>query len=86
MDHHSPTTGPSWSLGMLRVATSADGQRAPGSPVRHLQTRTPQNGWSLFGLAKALRAQGKGADARWVEQGFAAAWARSDVELPASRF
>jgi len=46
----------------------------------------PKNGWSLFGLAKALRKQGRGADARWAEQGFRAAWARADVELAASRF
>jgi hypothetical protein len=46
----------------------------------------PKNGWSLFGLGKALRAQGKTADARWAEQGFRTAWSRADVELRASRF
>jgi tetratricopeptide (TPR) repeat protein len=46
----------------------------------------PRNGWSLFGLARSLAAQGRSADARWAEQGFANAWARSDVTLAASRF
>jgi tetratricopeptide (TPR) repeat protein len=46
----------------------------------------PKNGWSLFGLTQALRAQKKGAETRWAEQGFARAWARSDVKLAASRF
>jgi tetratricopeptide (TPR) repeat protein len=46
----------------------------------------PKNGWSLFGLAEALRAQKKGPEARWAEQGFRTAWVRADVELRASRF
>ena len=47
--------------------------------------RNPENGWALFGLAKALRAQGKDDDAALVEQRFAKAWARADVTLTASR-
>jgi tetratricopeptide (TPR) repeat protein len=46
----------------------------------------PGNGWSLYGLARSLDAQGKKADARWADQGFRNAWARADVELRASRF
>ena len=46
----------------------------------------PRNGWSLFGLASSLRAQGKRAEADWAQQGFANAWARADVPLKASRF
>lgn len=46
----------------------------------------PKNGWSLFGLSRALAAQRKTADARWAEQGFAHAWQRADIQLPASRF
>jgi len=48
--------------------------------------RFPENGWSLFGLAQALRAQGKGAEAADVDARFARAWARADVTLTASRF
>ncbi|HEY0966441.1 MAG TPA: hypothetical protein VGD88_03540, partial [Opitutaceae bacterium] len=41
----------------------------------------PRNGWSLFGLAQALRAQKKAEAAALVEAEFAQAWARSDVKL-----
>jgi tetratricopeptide (TPR) repeat protein len=46
----------------------------------------PKNGWSLFGLSRALLAQQKTDEAGWVEEGYARAWARADVELSASRF
>ena len=46
----------------------------------------PKNGWSLYGLAQALHAQGKAEQAAWAEQGFAQAWAHADVKLSASRF
>jgi tetratricopeptide (TPR) repeat protein len=48
--------------------------------------RFPENGWSLFGLAAALRAQGKSAEAAEVEKRFAKAWSAADVKLTASRF
>jgi tetratricopeptide (TPR) repeat protein len=48
--------------------------------------RTPENGWALFGLAQALRAQKKTDDAAIVEARFKKAWARADVTLQASRF
>jgi tetratricopeptide (TPR) repeat protein len=48
--------------------------------------RFPENGWSLFGLAAALRAQGKAGEAAAVERRLAKAWAGSDVKLIASRF
>lgn len=41
----------------------------------------PRNGWSLFGLAAALRAQQRDDAAAMVEREFAAAWAKSDVTL-----
>lgn len=44
----------------------------------------PENGWSLFGLAESLRAQGKTAEADEVELRFQAAWQRADVELTSS--
>ena len=49
-------------------------------------TRFPENGWSLFGLATALDAQGKTTDAQAVWRRFEAAWGMADVELDASRF
>lgn len=41
----------------------------------------PRNGWSLFGLSAALRAQQKSEAATLVEREFAAAWDKSDVKL-----
>jgi len=51
----------------------------------HLR-RHRENGWGLFGLLQALRAQNKTADAELTEARFKAAWARADVTLTASRF
>src|SRR5688500_2605290 len=48
--------------------------------------RNQDNGWALFGLMQALRAQNKTADAALIEARFSKAWARSDVRLTASRF
>jgi tetratricopeptide (TPR) repeat protein len=48
--------------------------------------RNPKNGWSLFGLAKALHAQNKHDQAKLVEADFKKVWADSDVTLTASRF
>ena len=48
--------------------------------------RFPENGWSLFGLATALDAQGKTVPAQEVWRRFEIAWAGADVELTASRF
>jgi tetratricopeptide (TPR) repeat protein len=49
-------------------------------------SRNRENGWSLFGLMKALRAQGRDAEAAAVEKRFQSAWAKADVELTTSRF
>lgn len=46
----------------------------------------PQNGWALFGLAQALRAQGKIEQAKAIEADFRTAWAEADVQLASSRF
>jgi tetratricopeptide (TPR) repeat protein len=48
--------------------------------------RNRENGWALFGLMQALKAQGKNDDAALVEARFKKAWARADVTLTASRF
>jgi tetratricopeptide (TPR) repeat protein len=41
----------------------------------------PANGWALFGLAKALRGQGKAKAAAAAEADFEKAWSRADIEL-----
>jgi tetratricopeptide (TPR) repeat protein len=43
----------------------------------------PENGWSLHGLATALRAQGRSADADQVEADFRRVWETADVAAPA---
>ncbi|MFW6083940.1 MAG: hypothetical protein ACODAA_01890 [Gemmatimonadota bacterium] len=48
--------------------------------------RFPENGWSLFGLAESLDAQGRAEEAASVRERFETAWADADVELRASRF
>ncbi|HEY8550675.1 MAG TPA: hypothetical protein VIL35_12020 [Vicinamibacterales bacterium] len=48
--------------------------------------RNRDNGWALFGLAQALRAQNKTEQAEIVEARFRKAWERADVKLTASRF
>lgn len=48
--------------------------------------RFPENGWALFGLMQALRAQGKTADALAADVRFREAWKDADVTLTASRF
>jgi tetratricopeptide (TPR) repeat protein len=47
--------------------------------------RWRENGWSLFGLAQSLAAQGRADDAAAVRRRFERAWARADVTLTASR-
>ena len=47
--------------------------------------RNPNNGWALYGLAQALRAQ-KDADATATDEQFRVAWRDADVKLTSSRF
>ena len=47
--------------------------------------KNPENGWSLFGLVEALKAQGKDADAANAEARFMKAWKDADVKLTAAR-
>lgn len=44
------------------------------------------DGWALYGLAEALRAQGKDDEAKAAEAEFDKAWSTADVKLTASRF
>jgi tetratricopeptide (TPR) repeat protein len=65
---------------LLRAGRVAEAERV----YRDDLARHPHNGWALTGLEQALRAQGKGGDAREVAAQVAAAWARSDVKPGAS--
>lgn len=44
--------------------------------------RFPENGWSLYGLAQALRAQDRVSEAGEVAERFQSVWATADVQLP----
>jgi tetratricopeptide (TPR) repeat protein len=46
--------------------------------------RNPENGWALFGLVQALRAEGHAQEAGQVEVRFKKAWQKADVSLTAS--
>ena len=48
--------------------------------------RNRENGWALFGLMQALKAQGKNEEAALVESRFKKAWARADITPTSSRF
>jgi tetratricopeptide (TPR) repeat protein len=56
------------------------------SVYREDLARLPGNGWSLYGLGRALRLQGKDAEAAQVEARFAEAWAGADTTLRSSCF
>ena len=43
------------------------------------------DGWVLYGLALALKAQGKHAEANEAQADFTAAWSMADTRLEASR-
>ncbi|HJS72775.1 MAG TPA: hypothetical protein VJ921_00710 [Vicinamibacteria bacterium] len=47
--------------------------------------RNRENGWALYGLVKALEAQGKTEQAALMKSRFETAWARADVKLDSSR-
>ncbi|HKE85290.1 MAG TPA: hypothetical protein VKB50_16120 [Vicinamibacterales bacterium] len=67
---------------LLRAGRAAEAETVYWEHLR----RHRENGWGLFGLMQALRAQDKTADASLTEARFKVAWARADVTLPASRF
>jgi len=89
-DGHWFTEPPPWyfpvrqTLGAILLSA---GRPAEAEAVyREDLRRNPENGWSLFGLAQALRAQGKTAEATTTDARHRRAWARSDVTLTSSRF
>lgn len=46
----------------------------------------PANGWSLYGLMRSLREQGRMDQARLIEKQYLKAFARADIVLTATRF
>lgn len=72
------------SLGaaLLKAGRYAEAEKVYRKDLR----RFPENGWALFGLTQALRAQGKKDEATATEARFRKAWPDTDVTLTASRF
>lgn len=70
---------------LLGAALLAAGKPAQAEAVyREDLKRYADNGWSLYGLAKALAAQNKTAQAADAEKRFKAAWGQADIQLSAS--
>lgn len=69
----------------LGAALLAAGRPAEAETVyRRDLERHRENGWSLFGLAQSLRAQGEEAEAAAVAERFDRAWKAADVALASS--
>lgn len=78
---HAPTRQ-ALGAAMLDAGRAAEAEAVYREELR----RNPGNGWSLFGLSRALAAQDRGDEARDAEREFATAWENADVQLVASRF
>lgn len=76
---------PDWSipvrqeLGVVLLAAGrpSEAQRAFEADLEYF----PENGWSLHGLARALRAQGRSAEADEVEARFTRVWEGAPIEV-----
>ncbi len=47
--------------------------------------KNPENGWALFGLVQALKAQNKADEAASADERFKRAWKDADITLSAPR-
>ncbi len=75
-------TRPALAAALLRSGDAAKAEKV----FREDLKRLPRNGWGLFGLEQALRAQGKGQAADLVHQQFQESWKRADIGLNLSWF
>ena len=67
---------------LLRSHRAAEAEAVFRDDLRY----NPNNGWALYGLTAALRAQGKAAEAAQLEPQFRTAWQNADIELTAAAF
>ncbi|MEO6529096.1 MAG: hypothetical protein ABIP93_20930 [Gemmatimonadaceae bacterium] len=63
----------------LDAGLAADAERS----FREDLARFPENGWSLHGLARALKARGRMSEAAGVMERFRRVWSGSDIQLAA---
>jgi tetratricopeptide (TPR) repeat protein len=67
---------------LLRMGGASEAERV----YREDLAQFPANGWSLYGLGAALRAQGRVDEASRVEKQFEQSWSHSDITLTASAY
>jgi tetratricopeptide (TPR) repeat protein len=67
---------------LLRVGKAIDAERT----YRDDLARHPSNGWALYGLTQALKAEGRGAEASAAEAAFRKAWRQATISISASAF
>ena len=82
-DEPPPWTTPSrHALGavLLEAKRPADAEAVYRADLK----RYPLNGWSLWGLERALEAQGRDADAAAVKAQFDRTWSRADTPMVSS--
>jgi tetratricopeptide (TPR) repeat protein len=70
------------SLGanLMKAGKTAEAEQVYRDDLKKL----PDNGWSLFGLAQALRAQGKSDEAATYQAKFEKVWAKADIKIKSS--
>jgi tetratricopeptide (TPR) repeat protein len=89
-DRLAPDEPPDWFFPTRHLlgAQLLEAGRAPAAAqvYREDLRRDPGNGWALYGLAAALRAQGRSAEAEAARRRFRVAWQHADVRLTASAF
>ena len=81
-----PPWGPATRRYLGRALMKAERYPQAEAAYREDLERFPENGWSLFGLAQSLRAQGKPGDAEAVQERFEEVWEVADVDLRWSAF
>ena len=85
LDYDEPEPLPFPARHWLGAALLEAGRHADAEQVYRDDLKAhPPNGWSLFGLQQALKAQGK--PTQEVDEDLAASWSRSDTWIRASRF
>jgi tetratricopeptide (TPR) repeat protein len=67
---------------LLREGRAQDAERV----YREDLAKLPENGWSLYGLARSLRLQGKNEEAGQYEKRFREIWKDADVKITSSCF